>query len=365
MQDIRTLTIKDFAERLGLSTATVSRAFTQGSNISEVTREKILSEARVLGYVPNQTARRLAQRHSRLIGLDYPGNADVLADPYLVELARGVQKAAQVAGYGLLLNTVPRPGGDIELLREWILGRAVDGVVIVVPRDFPLESLDYFANRDIPCILITQVSSPGGCTLPSVQLDLEEGAISALTHLLRLGHERIGFITSNCSDSVHRIYSEKLREAGFLDTKLIVETESTTGGGRAAMHRLLAAPVHPTAVFCRTDIIALGALRAVREMGLRVPEDVSIVGHDDLLLAELSDPALTTVRIDTAKIGRLATEQLIQCFRAKADGTAPALNNVSTCVGTELIVRSSTGPALKAKVVTHQNRFDTVPQSVL
>ena len=110
----RTLTIKDFAERLGLSTATVSRAFTPDSNISDVTRQKILNEARVLGYVPNQTARRLAQRHSKLIGLDYPGNSDVLADPYLVELARGVQKAAQIAGYGLLLNTVPRPGGDVE-----------------------------------------------------------------------------------------------------------------------------------------------------------------------------------------------------------------------------------------------------------
>ncbi len=361
----RNLTIKDFAERIGLSTASISRAFTPGSSISEATREKILTEAHILGYVPNQTARRLAQRHSKLIGLDYPGNADVLADPYLVELARGVQDAAQIAGYGLLLNTLPRPGGDDEILREWILGKAVDGVVIVVPLGFPVDSLKYFASRDIPCILITQMSSPGATVFPSIQLDLEKGAISALTHLIRLGHDKIGYITSNTCDSVHRVYLEMMRETGFLDTSLIVETESTTGGGRTAMHRLLAARIHPTAVFCRTDIIALGALRAVKEMRLRVPEDISIIGHDDLLLAELSDPALSTVRIDTAKIGRLATEQLIKRFQAKAEGTHPISHTTSTCVGTELIIRSSTGPAIASSAVQHIRRHEPMPVSVL
>jgi DNA-binding LacI/PurR family transcriptional regulator len=352
------MTIKEFAHRLGLSTATVSRAFTPGARIHPDTRAHILEQARALGYAPNPNARNLAQRRNRLIGLDFPANADVLSDLYLVELARGIQTAAQRADYGLLFNTLPRPGGDTELLREWVFGRAVDGVVIVVPPDFPLEALCPLAGRDVPCVLITLGRPQVDTRMPVVAIDLAEGTRAVMTHLRRLGHERIGFLTSGANDAAHAMYCEVLAEDRLLDPKLIVQAvpiiaerraathhrlwaAPTIAEGRAAMHRLLAAPIRPTAVFCRTDIMALGALRAARDMNLRVPEDLSIIGHDDIVLAELSDPALTTVRIDTARIGHLAVELLLEAFAAAEDSAAPAEPRLVT-VGTELIVRSST-----------------------
>jgi DNA-binding LacI/PurR family transcriptional regulator len=359
------MTIKEFAERLGLSTATVSRAFTPGAHIRPETRARILEQARAQGYAPNPSARNLAGRRNRLIGLDCPANTDILADAYLVELARGVQAALEPRDYGLLLNTRPRPGTDMDLLNEWVFGHAVDGVVIVVPPDFPLLTLCPFVGRDVPCVLITQARNVNNGdvsnnevsdrVLPAVELDLTEGARAALTHLVRLGHREIGLITSAPNDSVrqiyYQVYHDVLGVSGSPDPRLTVETTSTIAAGRAAMHRLLAAPKRPTAVFCRTDLLALGALRAARDMGLRVPEDLSVIGHDDLLLAELADPPLTTVRIDKARIGQEATDLLLASLLKRDPSADPASEEAQTSpsaaiptvtIASELIVRRST-----------------------
>ena len=350
------MTIKEFAEQLDLSTATISRAFTQGSRIHPDTRALVLEQARTLGYAPNPSARNLARRHNRLIGLDCPGNPDMLADPYLIELARGVQTALGENNYGLLLNTLPRPGGDLELLHEWVYGHAVDGVVIVVPANYPLQTFCPFVARDIPCVLITQARAASDRVLPAVEIDIASGARAALMHLVRLGHTEIGLIISAPGDGVRAIYqdvcAEMLDEGRCPDPGLVVETPSAIANGRTAMHRLLAAPVRPTAVFCRTDLLALGALRAARDMGLRVPEDLSIIGHDDLVLVELSDPPLTTVRIDTALIGLEASSlllSLMNCADSDASkrvaGEAADLQPESirtVTVKSELIVRDST-----------------------
>jgi DNA-binding LacI/PurR family transcriptional regulator len=354
------MTIKEFSQRLNLSTATVSRAFTPGARIHPDTRTHILEQARLLGYAPNPSARSLAQKRSRLIGIDYPGNPDVLADLYLVELARGVQTAVQRADYGLLFNTLPRPGGDIELLREWVFGRAVDGVVIVIGPDFSVETLATLAERDVPCVVIRPGPLPAMLPLPTVVIDLAEGAQTAMTHLRRLGHERIGFLSSTPNDAVQTLYTEFLKAEELYDPRLVIATASTIAEGRAAMHRLLAAPQRPSAVFCRTDVLALGALRAVRDMGLRVPEDISLIGHDDIVLVELSDPALTTLRIDTARIGQLAAQMLLDAF-ADSGHAAPPSNETPrvVTVGTELIVRASTGPVTHAITLSHSSYIQT------
>src|SRR5262249_55884841 len=143
------------------------------------------------------------------------------------------------------------------------------------------------------------------------------------------GHREIGLLSSAPGDGVRRIYQQFYRDVlgatNGPDSRLTVETSSSIAAGRAAMHRLLAAPTRPTAVFCRTDLLALGALRAARDMGLRVPEDLSIIGHDDLLIAELSDPPLTTVRLDTKQIGQAATEMLLTALlKLDSNNAAPA-----------------------------------------
>lgn len=350
------MTIKEFAEQMGLSTATVSRAFTPGGRIHADTRAQILERARELGYAPNPSARNLARRHNRLIGLDCPANADILADPFLIQLARGVQAALEQQDYGLLLNTRTRSDNGLERLHEWVFGHAVDGVVIVVPPDYPLQTLCPFVAREVPSVLITQARKPEERVLPSVEIDLVEGARAALTHLVRLGHSQIGLIAPFANDGVYQMYQQVMKEvpgaSGGLDPRLTAETSPSIAEGRAAMHRLLAAPTPPTAVFCRTDLLALGALAASRDMGLRVPDDLSIIGHDDLVLAELSDPPLTTVRIDTTRIGQEAANLLLASLasakrgktnRERSDAAARTLDEIPTVsVRSELIVRRST-----------------------
>lgn len=353
------MTIKEFALQMGLSTATVSRAFTPGGRIHADTRALILERARQLGYAPNPSARNLARRHNRLIGLDCPGNADILADPFLIELARGVQASLEKSDYGLLLNTRPQPDGGLELLHEWVFGHAVDGVVIVVPPDYPLETFCPFVAREVPCVLITHTRRPDERVLPSVEIDLREGARAAMTHLVRLGHRRIGLLATALNDGVSQAYHHILQtvpgNACGMDEHLIVETSSSIAEGHAAMHRLLAAPTRPTAVLCRTDLLAMGALRAARDMGLRVPADISLIGHDDLVLAELSDPPLTSVRIDTARIGREASQLLLASLLPNAAAGERACNATeapspekihAVSVRSELIVRHSTAPLM-------------------
>lgn len=276
-----------------------------------------------------------------MIGLDYPGNPDVLDDLYLIALARGVQEAAHGAGYGLLLNTLPRAGGDIELLREWICGGAVDGVVMALPPGFHIGLLDELASSGVPCVLITQGALPPSSRCSNVVIDLESGAREAVGHLRRLGHERIGHLTPCMDDAVTRTYQRCLNAEGLLDDMLTAIVRPTVDDARSGMHRLLALPHPPTAVFARTDVLAVGALRAARETGARVPQEISVVGHDDLLIAKLCDPPLTTVRVDTGLIGAVATAQILNALdegTAGADDQAPP----TQIVRTELVVREST-----------------------
>lgn len=335
------LTIKEFAQKLNVSTATISRAFTPDSRIHPETRVRVLEQAKTLGYSPNPNARSLAQKRSRLIGLDYPGNADVLDDLYLVKLAKGVQAAARHAGYGMLLNTVSHPEGATETLREWVFGHAVDGVILIASPGFSAEALRPLAVRDVPCVLVTQGASAQNDVVPTVLLDLSEGVRAASTHLLRLGHTRIGFLTSTPKDTAYEVYAGLMQAAGLFDPTLVQETGMTIGDGRSSMHRLLAAPRRPTAVLARTDVLAFGAMHAAREMGLQIPQDISLVGHDDIVLAELTDPPLTTVRVDTERIGCLATELLLDALNEPDSHSAPfAIERVTT----ELVVRSTTAP---------------------
>lgn len=349
MRNGASITIKELATRLGLSTATVSRAFTPGARISDATRSRILAEAEALGFSPNSNARRLAQQRSGLIGLDCPGNFNILDNLFLVELARGIQAAASSSGYGLLLNTLPRDGGDVTLLREWVHGRVVDGVVLVLPPGFPMDTLKLLAGRDVPCVVIAQ-NDEEATPLRRVTLDLEHGALAALRHLRLLGHRRIGFLSSNPPDSVHTAYSDFMKADNLFDRSLIAYTEASVASARNAMHQLLAVSDRPTALFARNDVIALGALRAVREMGLSVPRDISVIGHDDIVLASLTDPALTTVRVDTERLGRIATEMLLEAMQPNG---ANAEADQERKVQTELIVRDSTAPIAHAVVTTH------------
>jgi LacI family repressor for deo operon, udp, cdd, tsx, nupC, and nupG len=252
---------------------------------------------------------------------------------FFIELTRGIQNALQSEGYGLLLTT---PG---EALNRWVKSQAVDGVVLVGggPTDYCAAA--EIAEMGTPCVVIGHHPLPAVPNLASVMVGLRSGARQVAQMLLEQGHERIGFIGTQREDIVLTEFQEELEKLGMgLREDRVVIAGRALEDGATAMRELLSRPDPPTVVFARRDTLAFGALRAAKSMGLQVPGDVSIVGHDDVLFAQLVEPALTTVRVDCVELGRMASETLFALLNH------PEIPARARVVNTELVVRDSAAP---------------------
>src|SRR5439155_363499 len=234
----------------------------------------------------------------RMILLDCGEHAHLLGDPYLMELARGLQEALLHSGYGPVLNA------SRGTLQSLVASEAVHGVILAFGAERRLLARE-IAQRGTPCVVIAEAPIEEIPGVGWVYLDLDSGARAAARMLVEHGHRRIGFIGNFDEDTVRVSFTRELMAAG---APLLPELEVIAGAGReagaAAMRRLLTLREPPTAVFARTDVMAAGALQAARHLGLRVPEEVSLVGHDDVPLARRA--GLTTVRIDCTELGRVA-----------------------------------------------------------
>jgi LacI family transcriptional regulator len=330
-------TIYEVARKAGVSTATVSRALNGSGPLSPATRAAVDAAVRELGYRPNKVARSLVTRSTQTLALMLPD----ITNPFYPGLVAGVQEAARRRGHLVLLCTADGdPDGEaayLDLLRERLVdGALVDGLALrgerlaaMVRAGFPIVSLD------------RELDAPG---IPLVQADHHGGARLATAHLLGLGHRRIAHVTGadGLGITAARLagYREALTAGGVKPRKrLVAAGDFTEAGGAAAVGRLLDSGERFTAVFAANDLSAVGALRALRERGLRVPRDVSVVGFDDLALCEWVAPALTTVRQPAGGIGVRATEVLLDLI---AGGEAPPAPVV---LPTELVERASTAAA--------------------
>lgn len=330
------MTINEFARKIGVSTATVSRAIHGHGRISPATRRMVLERMQELGYTPNLHAQRLVTGSSRIIALDCVGETQILSDLYLVTLARGIQHALHEHGYGLLLNLMESVQEQDTLLRQWVRSRAVDGVILVGRADFDPEMVRPLAGRRTPFVVIGHQIVEGCAHVGSVVVGFENGAQQVARLLDDAGHRRIGYIGSLLPDRVLSAFRAELSARGVcLDEQNVVIAGRTPEDGARAMSSLLSRPDRPTAVFTRTDALALGALREAHRQGLRVPEDLSLVGHDDVPPAAWTDPPLTTVRVDCLEMGRRATETLIALLN-HPDAPPPA-----PTVHTQLVPRES------------------------
>jgi LacI family transcriptional regulator len=262
-----------------------------------------------------------------MVLLDCGENQRLLGDPYLMELARGLQEALLRSGYGPVLNA------SRGTLQSMVASEAVHGVILAFGTERPLLARE-IAQRGTPCVLVTQppvVEIPG---VGWVLLDLDSGARDAARMLIDHGHLRIGFIGNFADDDVRVSFTGELMTAGVpLQPDLEVIAGSGREAGAAAMRRLLSLREPPTAVFARTDVMAAGALQAARNLGIRVPEDVSLVGHDDTPLARRA--GLTTVRIDCAELGQAAAQVLSSLLHEGTAGATPPI------VRTRVIERTS------------------------
>jgi LacI family transcriptional regulator len=333
-------TIVDVARESGVSYSTVSRVLNGYEFVRPDTREKVLRVANQLGYVPNQQARSLAGGRSNLIGALVPN----LTNGYISEIIHGIDDELAKSGYNLILYTTHRHEGRERTYVATIANGAADGLVLVVPL-LSTTYLDALRQQDFPYVLIDQFDTSEQSNM--INGTNRQGAYEATDYLIQLGHRRIAFITGqpglNSSAERFEGYQQALANHGLaLADELIVQGDFWETGGYNAGRELLALPNRPTAIFAANDLSALGAIEAIREAGLRIPQDISIVGFDDISQASLISPKLTTVRQPLVQMGRMAVAMLLETI---AQPDAPLRQEI---VPTELIIRDSCQPPAQA-----------------
>ncbi len=344
-------TAREVAERAGVSRTTVSFVLNDvpGIRISDETRRLVLEAARALDYHPDATARRMVSGRTHVVGFVLRQNPDqAFADRFVPTVLDGFSQAASAQNYKVLFETIAPnddSGGYTRLLRE----RHVDGIVLSGPRSDD-EELMGLHNTGAPVVLLGQLP---GSNIPSVDVNNRGGARLATDHLLERGHRRIGLITN--ADPVYTAaadrlagYRQALAAAGLpYEPDLVRYGNFTPQSGAEAMAQLLALPQPPTAVFVASDTVALGALQAARRSGRQVPDDLALVGFDDVSLSEFVDPPLTTVRLPAFGLGWGAAEMLHRLI------TGDDIRVSQLILDTELIVRESSGqPRRTPKEVT-------------
>jgi len=322
--------LEDVAARAKVSHQTVSRVINKHPNVSTATRERVEAAIAELGYRRNTAARSLVTRRTQTIGV----LASELGQYGPANTLLGVQQAAREAGYFVSIAAIKGAGAEAlsDAVRH-LTDQGVDGIIVIVPHAGTLVLLEEL-NLDMPVIV---VGGAGEGHLSGAMVDQKGGARLAVAHLVSLGHERIGHISGPLDwiDGQARVdgWREELAEAGLADD-LLVEGDWSAGSGYRIGQRL-AEQRSATAVFVSNDQMALGLLRAFGENGVRVPEDVSVVGFDDQPEAAYFMPPLTTVRQDFEELGK----RCMDLMRAQIEGGAGGGTRV---VEPELVVRSST-----------------------
>lgn len=336
-------TLEQIAKLAGVSRSTVSRVVNNQSNVDDATRARVWQVIREHDFHPNSAARALASRRSEIVGLIIPQALNaVFADPYFPTLIQGISAACDERDYYLMLSFVTQGSG--ETFRRIIRGGHLAGLIIAsaLAEDEFVARLD---AEEFPYVLIGR--SPHPTTALSVDADNVHGATLAVQHLVALGYTRLATITGplGMTAAIDRRdgFIAAVRAASLdVPTAYVQEGDWSEPSGQRAMAALLQLATPPRAVFVASDAMAVGALKAIRAAGLRVPDDVALVGFDDVPLASAVEPPLTTVRQPIDRLGHLAASLLFDRLAAVTAGTAvaPAQHVV---LPTELIVRASCG----------------------
>jgi LacI family transcriptional regulator len=332
------LTLEDVAEKAGVSRSTVSRVINDQPNVSEGVRDRVWEVINETGYQPNVAARSLASQRSYMIGLVLPHSVSYLfTDPYIPHLIQGVAKSCNQSDYTLGLFHASSKEDEKKMYPRVSRAGLLDGVILQAGHHGdPL--MDRMIDSDLPLVFIGRPFQDENVSY--VDIDNYDGAYTAVSHLIQLGYRRIATIAGTELSTVgidrKQGYIEALRDNDLtVDEDWIVEGDFTEMGGYQAMEALL--PYRPQAVFAASDIMAIGAIRAIRNAGLEISDDVAIIGFDDLPVAKMSNIALTTIRQPISRLGSTAVEMLIEMIH---NGSKPQNRII---LSTELIVRDSCG----------------------
>lgn len=329
------VSIKDVAREAGVSVATVSRVCNDSGVVSGSTRQHVLDVAAKLGYSPHGAARSLITSRTSTIGVLLPD----LYGEFFSEVIRGIDRAVGESGYHLLVSRSHGEEREIVAAFRAMRGR-VDGLLVMSP-DLDARNAVNALRDHFPVVLLNCPSERD--QHDSIVIANYDGASEALRHLVECGHRRIAMITGlpRNYDSVERLraFRDITRDAGIAcEDAIEVGGDFTEASGFRAGQMLLEASPRPTAVFAANDSMAIGALSALRSGGARVPEDISVVGFDDIPMARYMNPPLTTVQVDISALGVRAVERLLGHVRGAGDGARQR-----QLVPAHLVVRSSSG----------------------
>jgi DNA-binding LacI/PurR family transcriptional regulator len=336
------VTTHDVAKRAGVSQPTVSLVLSRNANarVSAETRERVLAAARDLGYVANVVARSLVRSRSYAIGIIVPD----LRNPFFAEVVSGAERVASEAGYAVLLCETREISRDRHI--QTLLERQVDGMMMDA---IGASSLPKAMVAGVNLVLIDEPPD----IWPGVASDAIGAGRLAAQHLLDLGHKEFGFLGP--ATNVHAI---RMRERGFIqtlaaqgihiDSTMLRRVAATAAGGQRGMRALLDLKRPPTAVFCINDLVAAGALKVCSIDGVKVPGEMSIVGCDDIELATLLMPELTTIAIPARELGARAARLLLQALQDNAtDHRTPAKPRKT--IASRLVIRGTTAPPASHK----------------
>jgi len=329
------VTIKDIAREAGVSHSTVSRALAHDPRISDATRERIIRIAQTLGYERNELARALIKGALKAIGLVIPD----ITNPFLAEIARGISNAADQEGYGLVVCNTDRKEEKELAAIQLFRSMRVSGLILASIGINP-PYIEQLKRSKIPYVLVSRMC-PSLEEAPFVVIDDKEGARIATEHLVKLGHQRIAFIggSPDLKNTQDRLtgYREILKEHGLPENPdwVLLNGSSQDAGKKAAQEVFKASP-RPTAILAENDIVAMGVMEAADRAGIQIPEDLSLVGFDDISYSALPRIQLTTVAQPAVEMGQMAAEWLIAAVEKRPH---PELRRV---LPPRLVIRAST-----------------------
>lgn len=333
------ITIGELAKLAGVSKTTVSRVINNKPDVDPATREKINSLIKQYEFQPNAFAKAISQKQSNHIGLLIPHKAEyIFSNPFYTEVMRGVSTTVDEKGYYLVM-CYAREVNYMDIYRQ----KRVDGFILLSPGSFHKQIIESLNTGSVPFVSTARIATE--TTMTYVDVDNFAGAGMLMEHLILLGHRRIAFIgkptLQSSQDRLHA-YETALEKAGIPydpDLALVTDTSSVESGHEYTL-RLLRSNQPPTAIFLANDVMAIGAINATHESGLRVPEDISIVGFDDIPYSNYTNPPLTTIHQPAYEKGVRAAEILINLLETQETPE-------SAILPLQMVVRNSTAPARK------------------
>jgi LacI family transcriptional regulator len=332
-------TIYDVAREAGVSIAAVSQVINGKGKISEERRQEIIRVMEMLHYQPSRIASALTGKKTYTIGLLVPD----ISNPFFAEIARAVEEQGHQLGYSLIICSTENKDERVERYISLLQQKSVDGIIIGTGIDNK-AMLKPFLDNETPITMIAREMP--GLDVKTVIVDDYGGGRLAAEHLLALGHSRLAVLTENpkLSSSKERIrgFREGVELAGgeLPDSRIQACGDELVKEGKRYAIRLLQYEDRPTAIFCCNDLLAIGTLQAAKQLGLKVPSDLSVIGFDNTILASVTDPPLTTVAQPTERMGRMAVDRLIGQLDKAYDG------ELRTVMQPNLVVRSSTAAPL-------------------